>query len=319
MSHPASRVLAMLELLQAHHRLTGRELARRLRVDGRTVRRYAGTLAELGVPVVAERGRYGGYRLAPGYKLPPLMLTDDEAVAVVLGLLAAERLGLRTSAPAIDGARAKLDRVLPAALRERTRAVGETLGFTQPPREARAPAADVLLTLGDAVRRRRRVRLGYTSWRGEQSERELDPYGVVFHAGRWYVVGHDHRRGAQRTFRLDRITAARPLDAQFAPPPGFDPIAEVTDSLARVPYAVQVEVLLHTTREQARRRIGPAVGTLIDRPDGVLLRSRAERLDGMAQLLAGLGWRFTVLAPDDLRAEVRALAARLSADAGPDG
>ncbi|HXA61742.1 MAG TPA: HTH domain-containing protein, partial [Streptosporangiaceae bacterium] len=128
MSHPTTRVLAMLELLQAHHRLGGAALAERLGVDVRTVRRYADRLAELGVPVVAERGRYGGYRLMPGYKLPPLMLTDDEATAVVLGLLAGRRLGL--PADATESALAKVQRVLPVALRERVQALQETLGFT---------------------------------------------------------------------------------------------------------------------------------------------------------------------------------------------
>ena len=149
MSRPASRVLAMLELLQAHHRLTGAELAVRLGVDERTVRRYAGTLADLGIPVTAARGRYGGYRLSPGYKLPPLMLTDDEAVAVVLGLVAAERLGLGTEAPATAAALSKITRVLPAALVDRLSAVQQTLGFTLGRRDAAArPATAVLLSLG---------------------------------------------------------------------------------------------------------------------------------------------------------------------------
>ncbi|HKT05479.1 MAG TPA: HTH domain-containing protein, partial [Rugosimonospora sp.] len=127
MPHPASRVLAMLELLQAHHVLGGRELAGRLGVDERTVRRYAATLTELGVPVGAARGRYGGYRLRPGYKLPPLMFTDDEALAVVLGLLAARRLALagdQPGAPAVESAMAKLRRVLPDALAGRVTALG---------------------------------------------------------------------------------------------------------------------------------------------------------------------------------------------------
>ncbi len=117
MSHPTTRVLTMLELLQAHHRMGGAELARRLGVDERTVRRYAARLDELGVPVVAERGRYGGYRLMPGYKLPPLMLTGDEATAVVLGLLAGRRIGL--PGQATESALAKIQRVLAAELRDR--------------------------------------------------------------------------------------------------------------------------------------------------------------------------------------------------------
>ncbi|NYF58433.1 helix-turn-helix transcriptional regulator [Micromonospora purpureochromogenes] len=313
MSHPAGRVLAMLELLQSHHRLTGVELADRLRVDERTVRRYAATLVDLGIPVTAERGRYGGYRLRPGYKLPPLMLTDDEAVAVLLGLVAAERLGLGTEAPATTTALAKIRRVLPAPLAERLAAVQDHLGFTLRRADpALRPATGTLLTLGSATRQRRRVTLDYRSWRGDPSRRQLDPYGLVFHAGRWYVTGHDHLRDEVRTFRLDRIGAVSTGPETFTAPDDFDPVAQVTRSLAGVPYAHSVEVLLETDLVAARRRVPPSVGDVTEVADGVLLRTRAEHLDGMAQLLAGLGWPFTVLRPDALRDAVRAHATRLA-------
>ncbi|MEV5766952.1 YafY family protein [Micromonospora sp. NPDC052213] len=317
MSHPAARVLGMLELLQSHHRLTGAELARRLSVDERTVRRYAATLAELGIPVAAERGRHGGYRLRPGYKLPPLMLTDDEAVAVLLGLLAAERLGLGTEEPATATALAKIRRVLPSALGDRLDAVQEHLGFTLRRSTAEArPATGTLLALGAAARHRRRVRLDYRSWSGAPSRRQLDPYGLVFHAGRWYVTGHDHLRGEVRTFRLDRVGEVETGTETFVVPDGFDPVAQVTRSLAGVPYAHHVEVLLETDLATARRRVPPSVAELTESADGVLLRTRAENLDGMAQLLAGLGWPFTVLSPDALRAAVTEHARRLAGWAG---
>jgi predicted DNA-binding transcriptional regulator YafY len=303
----------MLELLQTHHRLTGAELAARLGTDERTVRRYAATLAELGIPVTAARGRYGGYRLSPGYKLPPLMLTDDEAVAVVLGLVAADRLGLATEAPATGVALAKLHRVLPAPLADRLAAVQATLGFSLPRREpGPGPAAHTLLALATAARERRRVGFGYRSWQGRTSQRALDPYGLVFHRGRWYVTGHDHHRGEIRTFRLDRIDAVVPGTATFTVPDGFDPVGHVTRSLAAVPYQWRVEVLLETDLAQARRRVPAELAELTATAEGVLLRARAERLDGMAQLLAGLGWPFTVVHPDELRAAVAALAARLA-------
>ncbi|RKN40256.1 helix-turn-helix transcriptional regulator [Micromonospora endolithica] len=320
MSHPAGRVLGLLELLQGHHRLTGADLAARLGVDERTVRRYATTLVELGIPVTADRGRYGGYRLLPGYKLPPLMLTDDEAVAVLLGLLAAERLGLGTEQPATATATAKIRRVLPAALADRLTAVGEHLGFTlRRTRPDARPTTDTLLTLAEAARNGRRVRLGYRSRGGATSERDLDPYGLVFHAGRWYVTGHDHRRAEVRTFRLDRIGAVTTAAATFTAPEGFDPVAQVTRSLAAVPWAHEVEVLLETDLAAARRRIPPSVAELTGVDGGVLLRGRAERLDGMAQLLAGLGWPFTVRHPAALREAVRDHAGRLAvwADRAP--
>ncbi|MEV4386777.1 YafY family protein [Micromonospora sp. NPDC049580] len=314
MSHPAGRVLALLELLQARHRATAGDLADRLGVDERTVRRYAATLVELGIPVLADRGRHGGYRLHPGFKLPPLMLTDDEAVAVLLGLVVAERVGLATELPATATALAKIRRVLPAALADRLTAVQEHLGFTlrRPEPQAR-PASGTLLALAAAARHRQRVSLDYRSWRGELSHRDLDPYGLVFHAGRWYVTGHDHRRGEVRTFRLDRIGAVTPGAATFTVPDGFDAVAWLTRSLAGVPYRHEVEVLRETDMVAARRRIPAGVAELTASGDGVLLRARAESLPGMAALLAGLGCAFTVRHPDALRAAV-AEHARLLAD-----
>ncbi|MBB5869714.1 putative DNA-binding transcriptional regulator YafY [Allocatelliglobosispora scoriae] len=312
MSHPASRVLAMLELLQMHHVRTGVQLAADLGVDERTVRRYAATLAELGVPVVASRGRHGGYRLAPGYKLPPLMLTDDEAVAVALGLAAADQMGLTTAAPATSSALAKIQRVLPTALADRLAGVLDNLGFTQRRRDDPArPATDTLLGLGAAARTRHRVRLAYRSWRGEDSERDLDPYGLVFHAGHWYTVGHDHRSGEIRTFRIDRVVRVAALAEVFAVPDGFDPVGHVVRSLSRVPYAWEVEVLLATDLASARARVPPSVAELSSAGTGVLLRCRAERLDGMAPLLAGLGFSFTILRPEELRIEMIDYADRL--------
>lgn len=163
MASAASRVPALPELLQARPGLTGPELAQRLEIDERTVRRHVRTLEEIGVPVVASRGRYGGYRLLSGYRLPPLMLSGDEAVAVVLGLLAAERTGLHAAAPAVAGARTKIGRVLPDALRDQVEAVAEVLGSTAPARPAAAPDSAVLLALGAAARDGDRVRIGYRS------------------------------------------------------------------------------------------------------------------------------------------------------------
>ncbi|MET8701605.1 YafY family protein [Kitasatospora sp. NPDC004723] len=314
MEHPVSRVLALLELLQARPGLTGAELAARLEVDVRTVRRYAARLAELGIPVRAERGRYGGYRLMPGYRLPPLMLTGDEAASVVLGLLAGRRSGLSVGEQAGESALAKIQRVLPPQLRERVEAVEQTLGLTAAPTAGPSPAAAALFALAEAARRRRRVRLDYRDRAGAPSEREFDPYGLVFHSGRWYTTGLDHRSGEQRTFRLDRIRSVDQRETGFEPPAGVDPVQRVLESLASVPWTHEVEVVLTTTLAEARHRIPPTAGTLTGTEDGrVLFHARAERLDGMAVMLAGLGWPFTVRRPDALRDELRALAARLTA------
>lgn len=320
MARPTARVLALLEILQAGGGYTLADLAGRLSVDERTVRRYAAHLADLGIPVEARRGRHGGYRLAPGYKLPPLMLTDEEAVAVILGLVAATRAGLTTAeGAAAESATAKIRRVLPAVLARRIDSLLATVDFTAPARKPSPPGIEVLLVLADAARHQQPVDIDYTTWHGQSGQRRLDPYGLVFHAGRWYVTGHDHNRRAVRTFRLDRIGAAHPAQGSFDIPAGFDPTTHVLKGLAAVPYAHDISVVLHTTLAQAQRRIPPSVGTLTEVPDGVRLTTRAERLDGAAQMLAGLGWPFTIERPNELKDEIRALAARLLTDADDAG
>ncbi|MFD8277390.1 helix-turn-helix transcriptional regulator [Streptomyces flaveolus] len=315
MSHPLTRVLTLLELLQSHARLTGTELADRLNTDVRTVRRYTAHLRELGIPVEAERGRYGGYRLARGYRMPPLVLTNDEALAVVLGLLAAERLGMGTAAPASAGALAKIDRVLPHALREPLAAMRESLSFTAGAVIGQAPGTGVLLALAQASRARTTIGISHRSWRQECTERDIDPYGVVFHTGRWYVVGHDHLRDSLRAFRIDRITSVTSRANSFTTPDGFDPVAHLTSTLAQAPYRWQVEVTIHGPLDEIARRLPRSAVTLTAQPIGVLMHARAERLDGMAHLLASLEWPFTIHHPEELRQALRDLAAQLAESA----
>ncbi|MBF0688777.1 MAG: YafY family transcriptional regulator [Cellulomonas sp.] len=317
MSRPTARVLALLELLQTGRRRTVGDLADRLGVDERTVRRYAEHLADLGIPVEAQRGRYGGYRIAPGHKLPPLMLTDDEAVAVVLGLTLAERAGLAsTGQVATASALAKVSRVLPRPLSRRIDSLLATAQFTAPARSAAPTGADTLLALAAAAQERRTVVIAYTAWDGRESRRELDVYGVVLHAGRWYVTGHDHARDDVRTFRLDRIAAVDQGDGSYVVPADFDAGTQVVAGIGAVRWSHEVTVVLRTTLAEARERLPLSVGRLSEHEDGVLLETRAERLDGMAALLAGLGWDFEVVAPDALRDELVALADRLRAGVG---
>lgn len=308
-------MLALLETLQTGGWFTVGTLAERLGVDERTVRRYATHLTDLGIPVRTRRGRYGGYRLSPGFKLPPLMFTDDEAVAVVLGLVAGQRMGL--GGPVHTGsALAKVRRVLPDAASDRIESLLTTADFTALPRPAVPLGSEVLLSLAAAARDRHPVRITYTAWAGGHGSRVLEPYGLVFHSGRWYVTGHDSVSGEVRTFRLDRITEAESIEGSFEVPEGFDPTGHVLAGLASVPYAHEVVVLLRTEVAEARRRLPRVVGDLTEVEGGVRLTMRAERLDGAARMLAGLPWRFTVEHPDALRDEIRKLAAQLHSDAG---
>jgi len=320
MARPAARVLTLLELLQSGGVRTVAELADRLGVDGRTVRRYVDHLLDLDVPVESVRGRYGGYRLAPGYRMPPLMLTDEEALAVLLGLVAGRRTGLAplsagtAAATAGETAAAKIRRVLPRRLSGRLDTVLGALAFTAPPGEFAAPDSAVLLSLADAVRHRRPVSIRYTAADGRRSERTLHPYGLVTHSGRWYVTGADPGLGEDRTFRLDRIADARTLPGSFEPPAGVDPAQRVLAGLAAAPHRHQVTVRLQATQEQVRARLPASVATIGADGDGwVRVELRAEELDWVAGVLALLDRPFVIERPDELRELVAARAGRLAA------
>jgi predicted DNA-binding transcriptional regulator YafY len=309
MYHPTTRVLTVLELLQSHQRLSGPELASRLEVNARTARRYITMLQDMGIPIEAERGRYGAYRLRPGFKLPPLMFSDEEALAVTLGLLAARRLGLPVAPPAVEGALAKIERVLPPPLRERLQAVQATLVLDLARAEGgSSPSSAVVIEMSRAAQAGRRVTMRYRSDRGDETERQLDPYGIVFRQGRWYAVGHCHLRNALRMFRLDRVVDLWVEDLPFVRPDEFDAAAFVIQSLATMPNTWEVEVLLRTSMENARRRISPIFGTLEECEDGVLLRAQGDHLSWMARELVALGVPLTVLRPPALREELRSLA-----------
>jgi predicted DNA-binding transcriptional regulator YafY len=313
---PTARLLELLELLQAQPLLTGREIADRLEIDPRTVRRYVGALQELGIPVEGQRGVGGGYRIRPGYRLPPLMLTDDEAVTVALGVQAAGRLGLSGSAEAADGALLKIRRVLPDGLRRRVEALEATLDFTSRARKVAPVRGDTVLLLADVIRRRRRVRGTYRAFSGEETRRELSPHGLVVHSGRWYLAAHDHLRDDLRTFRVDRMRRLRAIaEAAVDPPDGFDAVAYVSTSLARVPWHWEVEVVLDLPVDEAVRRVPATLAELIDEDGTTVLRMRVGSLDWMATVLAGLGCDFAIRRPEELRASVRALGERLARSA----
>jgi predicted DNA-binding transcriptional regulator YafY len=315
--HPTTRVLTVLELLQARGRLSGPELAERLEVDLRTVRRYVTMLQDLGIPVEAARGRHGGYRLRPGFRLPPLVFSDDEALALTLGLLSARRLGLATDAVTAEGALAKLERVLPPDVRARVAAVQETLTIEQT-QGAPIPTTAIVMALAAAVHGSRRVRMQYASARGEETERLVDPYGLVHVVRRWYAPGYCHLRSGLRLFRLDRVRAVDLLDEAFVPPADFDPLRFVQDALAVVPNAWHVEAVLDTTTDRARQVIPPHEATIEASDDGVVLRLNIECLDDAARYLIRLGFPFLVRRPAELRAVLRDLAAEIARNAAED-
>jgi len=311
MYQPTTRVLTILELLQARASLSGSELAARLEVDRRTVRRYITMLQDLGIPIEAIYGPYGGYRIRPGFKLPPLMLTDDEALAITLSLIAARRQGIAADALAIEGALAKIERVLPQGLRERVQAVQAVVSFSPTP-SAPQPQGEILMCLSMAAQQTRRVHLRYQSHR-EETARSFDPYGVVYHWERWYTIGWCHLRNAVRVFRLDRVLSAELETETFARPPESDSLKQVLQSLATAPWGWQIEVLLETTLAEAQRRIPPGNGLLEQAPSGVVMRAHVERLDWMARMLLMLKCPFVIRQPPELRAALRQVAAEAAA------
>ncbi len=314
MYHPTTRVLTVLELLQAHRQMSGPKLAERLEVDVRSVRRYIMMLQDLGIPIEAERGRYGTYRLLRGFKLPPLMFTEDEALALTLGLLAARRLGMTMAAPAVEGALAKIDRVLPEALRERVQAVQETLVLTSTSaeRSGSSPDSSVVLTLSRAVQQEKRVWMRYHSSQAEETERAVDPYGVLFHAGLWYTMGYCHLRQDLRMFRLDRVRQAELLEEPFTRPPGFDSLEYLRRSMASMPGTWKVEVLLEMPWEEAERQVPPTLAMLNPMQGGVVLSCYTQELSWMAHFLVSLRCPLVVREPPELHEALRTLAAEIA-------
>ncbi|QJR15334.1 helix-turn-helix transcriptional regulator [Usitatibacter palustris] len=311
MPNPTTRVLAVLELLQSHGQMGGAELARRVEVDRRTLRRYISMLEEMGIPITTEQGRYGGYRLVPGYKLPPMMFTDEEAQALSLGLIAARGLGLSDSAPAIESVQAKLDRVLPSAPKKTIAALRESVALQTGDSRTNADAR-LLRVLSETAQSRRTASLRYGAADGAQTSRDFDVYGLVFRAGRWYVVGHCHLRSGLRTLRLDRVAHGEPTERTFVRPEGFDAVEHLTRALANMPGSVSVEVVLHTDLATARRELFHGLGFPDQSGDVVVLKALTDNLDWYARELMRLPFRFEVRAPTELRSAIGRIARRLA-------
>ncbi|MFZ6765808.1 helix-turn-helix transcriptional regulator [Undibacterium sp. Di26W] len=309
--HPTTRVLAVLELLQAHGRLGGAELAAMLNIDRRSLRRYIVTLEEMGIPVMTERGRYGGYALMPGFKLPPMMFSDEEALALTTGLIAVRRLNLVDAAPAIASSLAKLQRLLPDKLKRKLQAMEEVVQLDLAP-SATPADKQVLGSLSEAVMQQSRVHLEYRAADGNVSNRDFDAYGVAFHAAYWYAVGFCHLRKDTRSFRLDRVLRVHALDAGFERPARFNVVLHLRKAVATIPRAFSAEVLLKTDMHTASAHLSDAIGVLEQCSEGVLLHNQSDDLDWLARQLAALPFEFVIHKPQQLRVEMKALVKRLA-------
>jgi predicted DNA-binding transcriptional regulator YafY len=314
MLETSARLLRLLSLLQARPVWTAPDLADRLAVTERTVRRDVTRLRDLGYPVEARAGPHGGYQLGRGGALPPLLLDDDEAVAVAVGLRAAADGSVSGLDDATVSVLAKLDQVLPARLAARVRDVHGVTAELQG-RDPDRVDADVLVTLAQACRAGERVRLGYAArGGGEPRERRVDPYRLVRFGPRWYLVARDVDRDAWRTYRVDRVTAATAAGgrAELDDPP--DPVAFVAAGMAVGPYAVVGRVRLALPAAAALDVIPRTVGVHTpDGPGATIVETGGGSVAGLTRYLAGLPVPVEVLDPPELRASLRAHAAALAA------
>jgi len=309
---PAARLLKLLSLLQTRPAWTAEELAQRMDVTTRTVRRDVSQLRELGYPVDAEPGPNGGYRLGSGAALPPLLLTDDEAVAVVVGLRVATGHNVSGFEEAAVAALAKLEQVMPSHLRHRVDAV-QTSTLPLPGPIGSPVDAGLIVLVAQGCRGLERLRFDYVDGNGEASDRLVEPFRLVHVSRRWYLVAYDPSRSGWRNFRLDRIADARLTGSRFVRTDEPDAITMVTEGLALRAHDVQALVELDVGVDEARESVGPSVGVLEPARRGCRLRVGGD-LDWLARFLVSLPFPFRVVEPVELRAELRALGERLQRD-----
>lgn len=313
MLETSARLLRLLSLLQSRRSWTGPELAAQLEVKPRTVRRDVDRLRRLGYPVHSAPGAAGGYRLGTGAALPPLLLDDDEAVAVAVGLTTAARSGVRGIEQTSLRSLAKLEQVLPPRLRRRV----NTLQAYTTPFAGWGPTVDagVLATIAAACRDRESLRFAYRNHDETSGRRHVEPHRLVHTGRRWYLVAWDLQREDWRTFRADRIKPPLTPHRRFAPReiPGGDAASYVARSISSQRDRFQARVLLHAPRAAVASRVPHGVGTLEAIDDhSCLLRTGADWLGGLAVYVADLDVDFTVLDPPEFIEIVGELAERFS-------
>ena len=315
MSTTATRLITLILLLQRRPRQKAADLAEELGVSVRTVHRYVDMLNDMGIPIYSERGPYGGFSLVRGYKMPPLIFTPEEAVAICLGTGLVEEIWGQLYRDAARGAMAKLENVLPDEQRDEVTWARRTLVATGMHRANQARLAPLLEKLRRAARQGRRVRIAYRSRsRREPSVRDIDPYALVHRWGWWYAIGHCHLRDAMRTFRVDRIRELTLLEQDFDVPSGFDVQEYLADEDWLQP---SVQVRMRFSPDAAPEALDDrAMWDQIDeQPDGsIVVTFGASSLDWAARVVLWRGPQVEVLEPEELRRWVaewaRAIASR---------
>lgn len=303
----AERLLKLLGLLEGRIDWTAEELARRLEVTTRTIRRDISRLRGLGYPVEALAGPGGGYRLGAGGKLPPLLLDDEEALAVALGL----RVSATTAVGGLEdsslSALAKLEHVLPARLRSRLEDISDATTSTLLGSRTEVDHATLAL-VASTIRKSERLRLDYVDGEGKSTERHIEPVRLVHTGRRWYLVAFDLDRDDWRTFRLDRVSNPVSTGMRAARRRGPDPVELVQRGITVESWKHRASVVLHATAERAAQEIPPTVGT-IEPIDGSSCRLviGADEMEWLARYLLSIHVRFEVEGPQELRDELAAL------------
>jgi predicted DNA-binding transcriptional regulator YafY len=313
MLETSTRLLSLLSLLQARREWAGTELAERLGVGVRTIRRDIDRLRTLGYPVHATPGSAGGYRLGAGAKMPPLLLEDDEAIAVAVGLRTAATGNVTGIEETSARALAKLETLLPSRLRRRVNALSAA---TVPLVGAGSTVdAETLTVIAGACRDRATLRLTYRTHQGTSSGRSVEPHRLVSTGRRWYLVAWDLERQAWRTLRVDRIEPRPSTGARFTPrePPDSDLATYVSQAISSMPYRYRARVTLHAPMAVVAERVPPTVGTLQALDEHTCqLDAGGNRLEEIAIYIAAIGADFEIHHPPELTDHVRELAERFT-------
>ncbi len=314
MSETSSRLLELLALLQGRRDWTGAELSDRLEVTPRTVRRDVGRLRALGYPVESLTGPAGGYRLRAGTAMPPLLLDDDEAIAIAVGLRTAARASVTGIEETSVRALVKLEQVLPAHLRRRVSALGSAM--IAPPTGGPTVDPQHLTVIAAACRDSERIRFVYRRRDSTESRREAEPYSLVNLGRRWYLAAWDLRREDWRTFRVDRISRPASTGVRFPQRklPARDAATYVKQSIASTPTRYEACVTFQLSAEEMAGRFPPWWGAELEAVDDRCCRYRTgdDDLGWLATRIAMLGVDFVVDEPPELIEHVRLLAARLA-------
>jgi biotin operon repressor BirA-like protein len=315
----SSRLLELLSLLQARRDWSGSELADRLEVSRRTIRRDVERLRDLGYPVESVTGPAGGYRLRAGTAMPPLLLDDEEAIAIAVGLRTAARASVSGIEETAVRALVKLEQVLPKHLRRRVQALSSA---TIAPPAVGGPTVEPqhLTVIAAACRDTERLRFAYRSREGTDSRREVEPHSLVNLGRRWYLVAWDRGREDWRTFRIDRLARPASSGVRFTPRrlPARDAAAYVEQSITGVPTRYEARVTLHAPAEHFAGHVPSYWGTIEAKDERTCeFRAGDDDLGWLARRIAILGVDFDVHEPPELAKHLRELARRLMRAAGP--